>query len=97
MDKVCLIRHQFIHFDNVKVMSQLLRTVSFSSQQKGKSKMKDYGNMSSSGNNSVDDMIDNLYHFEYEVDIDLPLDIIEDKPKMSKPMDMDKKLDKIQE
>ena len=46
--------------------------------------MKDYGNISSSGNNSVDDLIDDLYNFQYELKINLPLDIIDDSKNNKK-------------
>ena len=57
--------------------------------------MKDYGNISSSGDNSVDEMIDNLYNFKYDVDIALPLDIIEKKSQTDKQTAVDKELDDI--
>mmetsp|Transcript_9686 Transcript_9686/g.15597 ORF Transcript_9686/g.15597 Transcript_9686/m.15597 type:complete len:111 (+) Transcript_9686:25-357(+) len=42
----------------------------------GKSNMKDYGNIISSGQNSVDHLVDDLYTYQYELKTKLPLDII---------------------
>ena len=57
--------------------------------------MKDYGNISSSGNNSVDDLIDDLYNFEYHLKIELPLDIINDKNGTKKDLKNENNTDEI--
>merc|ERR1740123_1189030 len=68
----------------------------FRGQNKRKSSgMIDYGNISSSGNNSIDAEIDNLYNFQYQIKTDLPLDIIENKDKINNanPKNTDDEID----
>eukprot|EP01084_Bolivina_argentea_P216148 367233_1 len=50
----------------------------FGGQNAEKAKMKDYGNISASSDNVVDELIDDLYNLKHAIKSELPLDIIDE-------------------